>query len=101
MYYCIAEFEAKQDRELELFEALKGLEKETRVEKGCVQYKVMRKIKNEFAQGDSKGIIMNEIWETVEDFNVHNQSKHVQDFFKKECLSYSGSAESWNVNLFK
>ena len=101
MVYCIAEFKAKEGREQELFDALQGLEKETRVEKGCIMYKVMKKINNECAGGDHKGIIFNEIWETQEDFIVHNNAPHIGEFFQKECLDENGSAESWNVNLFE
>jgi quinol monooxygenase YgiN len=101
MVYCIAEFKAKEGREDELFGILQGLEEETHKEKGCIQYKVMRKITNEFAGGESKGIIFNEIWETVEDFNVHNKADHITEFFTEQCLKETGSAESWNVNLFE
>jgi len=100
MIYCIAEFEAKEGRADELFNALKQLEKETRVEQGCIQYIVMRKILNNYAKGDHKGIIFNEIWETEQDFNAHNESNHVQKFFKEQCLNENGSTLSWNVNCF-
>lgn len=100
--YCIAEFKAKPGREDELFKALQGLEEETHKEKGCEVYKVMRKTESEYATGDSLGgIIFNEVWTSQEDFENHNQSKHITDFFQKECLDENGSAEKWNVNLFK
>jgi len=101
MVYCIAEFKAKEGREQELFQALKALENKTHKEKGCIQYLVQRKIPNEYARGGHYGIIFNEIWETEEDFNNHNEAEHIQRFFQKECLSKDGSAECWNVNLFK
>jgi quinol monooxygenase YgiN len=101
MVYCIAEFEAKEGREEDLFSALQGLEEETHKEKGCVFYKVMRKIENEFAGGEALGIIVNETWESAKDFSTHNQNKHIGDFFQKECLDPNGSAKNWNVNLFE
>ncbi len=104
MVYCTAFFKAKDGREDELFNALQGLEKETRAEKGCIQYKVMKCIENACSEGEfgkEYNILFNEIWETEEDFNIHNASKHVGDFFQKECLDGNGSAESWNVNLFE
>ncbi|MBL0686510.1 MAG: antibiotic biosynthesis monooxygenase [Sulfurospirillum sp.] len=101
MVYCIAEFQAKSGRENELFEVLKSLEEKTCKEKGCIQYIVMKKIKNEFAKGKSKGIIFNEIWETAEDFNAHNKASHIEEFFQKHCLNKNGSANSWNINLFE
>ena len=70
-------------------------------EKGCVYYKKQEKISNENATGTHLGIIMNECWETEEDFNNHNEMKHIQEFFRNECLAKNGSAKSWNVNLFK
>lgn len=102
--YCTAFFEAKEGREEELFNALKGLEEETHKEKGCIQYKVMKCIENEFSAGEfgkKYNILFNEIWESVEDFNKHNQSDHVIKFFNTECVEETGSALSWNVNLFE
>lgn len=99
--YCIAEFKAKEGREDELFNALQALEEETHQEDGCIMYKVMRKCENECATGDHKGIIFNEIWESDETFIRHNNSKHIQDFFQKECLDENGSALEWNVNTFR
>ena len=101
MVYCIAEFEAKENKEDELFHILQGLEEKTHKEKGCITYKVMKKIKNEYAQGEHKGIIFNESWDTVEDFNKHNQAKHITDFFEEQCLKETGLVKSWNVNLFE
>lgn len=99
--YCTAEFKAKEGREEELFNALKALEKPTHEEAGCVQYKVMKKIENKFAEGEHYGILMNEIWESVQAFEEHCQMPYIANFFEKECLSESGSAEKWNVNLFQ
>lgn len=99
--YCIAEFKAKEGREDELFNALQALEEETHLEEGCIMYTVMRKVENKYATGEHYGIIFNEIWESEETFNKHNESKHVQDFFQKECLDNKGSAEKWNVNTFR
>lgn len=99
--YCTAEFKAKEGREDELFNALRALEKETHEEEGCVQYKVMRKIENQFAQGEHYGILMNEIWATEQAFEEHCQKPHIANFFESECLSDTGSAEKWNVNLLK
>jgi len=102
--YCTAFFKAKNGREEELFNILKGLEEETHKEKGCIQYKVMKCIENKFAEsefGKEYTILFNEIWETEEDFNNHNESAHITDFFTEQCLKETGSAEKWSVNLFK
>lgn len=99
--YCLAEFKAKEGREDELFNALQALEEETHKEKGCIMYTVMKKVPNEFATGTHYGIVFNEIWETEEDFNNHNRSKHIQDFFQENCLNENGPAELWNVNVFR
>lgn len=98
--YCLASFKAKENREDELFNALKTLEETTHKEKGCIMYKVMLKMKNENATGEHYPILFNEIWECEEDFNNHNKAEHIQEFFEKECLSKNGSALSWNINLF-
>ena len=99
--YCIAEFEAKAGREDELFNALQALEDETHKEQGCEFYKVMRKVDNECATGEHMGIIVNEVWQSHETFIKHNNSKHITDFFQKECLDENGSANKWNVNVFE
>lgn len=102
--YCTAFFKAKEGRSEELFDILKGLEEETHKEKGCIQYKVMKCIDNQFSEGKfgkEYNILFNEIWETVEDFNAHNQAAHITEFFTEQCLKNTGSAESWNVNLFE
>ena len=99
--YCTAEFQAKVGREEELFNALQALEEPTREEKGCVQYKVMRKIANEFAKGEHYGILMNEIWISVEAFEKHCKKPYVVEFFESQCVSQDGSAQIWNVNLFE
>ena len=99
--YCTAEFKAKVGREEELFNALKALEKPTHEEKGCVQYIVMRKIKNKFAEGNHFGILLNEIWANEEAFEEHCQMPYIADFFESECISDSGSAQEWNVNLLQ
>jgi len=99
--YCTAEFKAKEGREDELFNALKALEKPTHEEEGCVQYKVMRKIENEFAQGEHYGILMNEIWANEQAFEEHCQMPYIANFFESQCVSDLGSAAKWNVNLLK
>ena len=102
--FCTAFFKAKENRGDELFKALQSLETETHKERGWIQYKVMRCIDNKFSEGTfgkEYNILFNEIWETEEDFNNHNMAEHIQSFFQKECLDETGSAEAWNVNLFK
>ncbi len=101
MVYCIAEFTPKTGRMDELFDKLQKLEEATRLEKGCNFYKVMKKIKSGYAEGKSHPIIFNEQWETQEDFETHCDTQHIQEFFENECISDSGSAEDWNVNLFE
>jgi quinol monooxygenase YgiN len=99
--YCIAEFKAKLGREDDLFNSLQLLEKETSNEEGCEFYKVMKKVDNECATGEHMGMIVNEVWTSHETFIKHNNSKHITDFFQKECLDKNGSAEKWNVNVFE
>ncbi|MBU1659776.1 antibiotic biosynthesis monooxygenase [bacterium] len=101
MVYCTAEFKAKEGKEDELFQILKALEIPTHKENGCIEYKVMRKINNPFAQGKHYGILFNEIWESVEVFERHCQMPYIVDFFEKECLSEIGLVENYNVNLFQ
>ena len=101
MVYCTAEFKAKPGKEDELFKVLQALEIPTHKEEGCIQYKVMRKTQNPFAEGEHYGILFNEIWENEEIFEKHCQMPYIVEFFEKECLSENGLVEKWNVNLFK
>ncbi len=101
MIYCTAEFKAKEGKEKELFEVLKALEIPTHKEEGCIQYKVMKKIPNKFAEGEHYGILFNEIWESVEIFEKHCQMPYIVEFFEKECLSKDGLVEKYNVNIFE
>ena len=102
MVYCIAEFKAKEGRRDKLIKALKALEEETEKEKGCVQYLVTERVESQFATGRSVGdIAFNEIWETLEDFENHNKSNHIINFFEKECLQAEGSVKCWNVKLYE
>jgi quinol monooxygenase YgiN len=101
MIYCVAEFKAKEGREDELFSKLQSLEKETRVEKGCFFYKVMKVTTSEFAGGESLGMIFNEHWNTKEDFETHCQTPHIVKFFTEECLEETGSAEKFNVCIYE
>ena len=101
MIYCIAEFKAKPGRVDELYNNLKALESDTHKEKGCVQYLVMKRVPNKFATGKSGGIIFNEIWMSEEDFNLHNESKHVQDFFQKNCVDENGACAEFNVVTYE
>ncbi|HHO42787.1 MAG TPA: antibiotic biosynthesis monooxygenase [Epsilonproteobacteria bacterium] len=100
MIYCTAEFEAKEGREEELFLILKGLEEPTHKEKGCIAYKVMRKIESPFATGEHGGILFNEIWESLEIFEKHCQMPYIVDFFERQCLSPDGLVARYNVNIF-
>lgn len=101
MIYCTAEFQAKPGKEEELFAVLKALEIPTHKEKGCIQYKVMRKKENPFATGIHYGILFNEIWESVEIFEKHCNMPYITQFFEKECLSENGLVEKFNVNIFE
>lgn len=101
MIYCTAEFKAKQGKEEELFKILQALEIPTHKEKGCIQYKVMQKIQNPYAQGEHYGILFNEIWESVEIFEKHCNMPYITEFFAKECLSPDGLVEKYNVNIFE
>ena len=100
--YCLAEFKAKPGKEDYLYKTLQNLEEETHKEKGCEFYKVMKKVENPFATGKHFGIVFNEVWATVEDFNKHNTQPHIINFFNKECLDKeNGSVQEWNVNVFE
>lgn len=98
MIYCTAEFKAKEEA---LFNVLQALEEPTHQEQGCIQYKVMKKIANPFAQGEHYGILFNEIWESVEIFEKHCQMPYIVEFFQKECLDPNGLVEKYNVNIFE
>ncbi|NOQ30317.1 MAG: antibiotic biosynthesis monooxygenase [Helicobacteraceae bacterium] len=101
MVYCTAEFKAKEGKEHELIKTLKALEEPTRKEEGCIQYVCVKKIESEFAGGEHGGVLMNEIWQSVEIFEKHCQMPYVVKFFEEECLDPSGLVESFNVNLFE
>jgi len=101
MIYCTAEFKAKEGKEEALFNVLQALEEPTHKEQGCIQYKVMKKIANPFAQGEHYGILFNEIWESVEIFEKHCQMPYIVEFFQKECLDPNGLVEKYNVNIFE
>ncbi len=101
MIYCTAEFKAKEGKEEELFKVLQALEEPTHKEPGCIQYKVMRKIENQYAQGEHYGILFNEIWESIEAFEEHCQMPYIVEFFENECAAADGLAEKWNVNIFR
>jgi quinol monooxygenase YgiN len=101
MIYCTAEFKAKEGKEEKLFSILKALEIPTNKEKGCIQYKVMKKINSPFAGGEHYGILFNEIWENLEIFEKHCQMDYIVNFFEKECLNKDGLVEKWNVNIFE
>ena len=101
MVYCTAEFKAKAGKEEELFKVLQALETPSHKEKGCIQYKVMKKSETDFADGEHFGILFNEIWESKAIFEKHCQMPYIVEFFEKECLDKSGLVEKWNVNLFE
>ncbi len=101
MIYCTAEFKAKKGKEDELFQTLKALEIPTHKESGCIQYKVMKKLPNKFAEGVHHGILFNEIWESLEAFEEHCQMPYIVEFFEKECLNENGLVEKYNVNIFE
>lgn len=101
MIYCTAEFKAKPGKEEELFKVLQALEIPTHKEKGCIQYKVMRKKENQYAPGVHYGILFNEIWESIEIFEKHCNMPYITEFFEKECLSEDGLVEKFNVNIFE
>jgi quinol monooxygenase YgiN len=101
MIYCTAEFKAKAGKEEELFAVLQALELPTHQEKGCIQYKVMRKINNPYAPGTHFGILFNEIWASLEAFEMHCEMPYIKAFFETQCLSAEGLVAQWNVNIFE
>jgi quinol monooxygenase YgiN len=95
--YCLAQFEPKPGHEDELFNTLKSLEEETHKEEGCIQYVVTKKCENQYATGQSKLFVFNEIWRSQEDFEQHCQRKEIVEFFEKHCLSEDRLVKSYNV----
>jgi quinol monooxygenase YgiN len=98
--YCIAQFLPKPNQEQALFEVLQSLEPNTLREDGCLQYRVTRQIKSEFAQGDSFPIVFNEQWRDMAAFEAHCQRKEIVNFFERYCLSEDGLAADWNVCVY-
>lgn len=99
--YCIAQFQAKPDREDELWQALKALEPDTLREDGCLQYRLTRQVPNSFAEGQSMPFMFNEIWTDITAFENHCQREEIQKFFSSQCESPNGAAEKWNVCVYQ
>lgn len=98
--YCIASFEPKPGKESELINILKALEPNSLKEDGCIQYIVTKHIRNSFAEGESYPIVFNEIWESVEAFEIHCQRKEITDFFDRHCLDSEGLVKKYNVAVY-
>lgn len=98
--YCIAEFLPKEGQEQALFETLRALEPQTLREDGCIQYRVTRQISSSFAEGTGFPIVFNEIWASMEDFELHCQKDYIVNFFQRYCLDEKGLAAKWNVRVF-
>jgi len=95
--YCIASFQPKTKEENSLFKTLQALEPNAQREDGCVHYVVTRQIKNQFAEGESYSIVLNEVWASVEAFEAHCQRKEIVDFFETHCIDPKGLVEKYNV----
>ncbi len=98
--YCIASFRAKEGKERELFTVLQALEPNSLREEGCLQYRVTRHIENPFAQGESFPIVFNEIWESVDAFELHCQRQEIVDFFQRHCIDEKGLVADYNVAVY-
>lgn len=98
--YCIAEFLPKEGQEQKLFETLRALEPQTLREDGCIHYRVTRQIASSFAEGTGFPIVFNEIWASMQDFELHCQKDYIVDFFQDICLADDGLAAQWNVRVF-
>lgn len=86
MIHLIAEIKATPGQEAKVQELLKGLLAPTREEKGCCQYEL-------YQDQNIEGLfIMQEIWSSQEDLDVHLESKHLKSFSEQsqaeELLEY-------------
>ena len=98
--YCLAHFKPKPGKEDELFHVLQALEPNTLREDGCIQYRVMRQIKNPFAEGEGYPILLNEIWEDRYSFEAHCARREIVAFFERHCVDPEGLVEAHNVCIY-
>lgn len=98
--YCIASFEAKENKEQELLEVLQSLEPKTLREDGCLQYIVTKHISHPNAMGKSFPIVFNEIWESKEAFELHCNKEYITSFFQKHCVDEDGLVKDFNVTVY-
>ena len=98
--YCIASFEAKEGLNEELFKVLQSLEPQTIREDGCIQYIVTKQFSHANATGKSFPIVVNEIWESKEAFELHCNKSYIKDFFQKQCVDKDGLVKDLNVCVY-
>lgn len=98
--YCIASFEAKENKEQELLEVLQALEPKTLREDGCLQYIVTKHISHPNAMGKSFPIVFNEIWESKEAFELHCEKEYISNFFQTHCVDENGLVKDFNVTVY-
>jgi quinol monooxygenase YgiN len=98
--YCVAQFQPKPGKEVELFKILQNLEPNTLREDGCLQYRVTRQLPSRFAEGKSLPFVFNEIWANMAAFEAHCQRPEIVGFFDTYCLAETGLAADWNVCVY-
>lgn len=98
--YCIAMFRAKSGQEDTLFKILQSLEPNSLREDGCIQYRVTKHVKSDFATGESFPLVFNEIWKNKAAFEAHCQRQEIVDFFEQQCVADSGLVEAHNVCVY-
>lgn len=88
--YVLAQFQAKQGKEAELFDILQALEPDAYREEGCIQYMLTRQISHPSAMNNKFTIVFNEIWESPEAWSAHGRRKQIQDFFSSQVEAETG-----------
>ncbi|MFT5721138.1 MAG: quinol monooxygenase YgiN, partial [Motiliproteus sp.] len=86
----LAQFKAKEGKEAELFEILKGLEPDSYREEGCIQYMLTRQIDHPSATKNEYSIVFNEIWKDAQAWSAHGRRKQVQHFFATQVQADTG-----------
>lgn len=98
--YCIASFKAKDGKDNELIDVLQALEPKTTREDGCIQYIVTKHISHANAIGTTLPIVLNEIWASKDDFELHCAKEYIANFFQTHCLDEAGLVSDYNVCVY-
>ncbi|WP_027376316.1 putative quinol monooxygenase [Kaistella palustris] len=74
--YIVALFPVQKEKTAEAVELFKRVVTETRKEKGCLLYGLIED------NGDEGVFFLSELWESVEDHQLHDKSTHLEIFRK-------------------